>query len=94
MTDTNDLGRQYADPDQYDQSPTDLDRAMSDWSQRMQDEGAWQEFKGSLKSKWGDLTDDELDQGRGNLEELIGTIKRKTGEAGEVVRDAIRKMAA
>ncbi len=93
MTDTSDLGRDFTDPNQYHQDP-DFDRAVSDWSQRMQDEGAWQEFKGSLKAKWADLTDDELDQGRGNLEELIGTIKRKTGEAGEAVRDTIRRMAA
>lgn len=94
MTDTNDLGRDYTDPNQHEQDPMDFDREMSDWSQRMQNEGTWQEFRGSLKSKWADLTDDELDQGRGNLEELIGTIKRKTGEAGDAVRDAIRKMAA
>ena len=60
----------------------------------MQDEGSWQQFKGSVREHWGDLTDDEMDQGRGNLEQLIGTIKEKTGEATDSIREAIRRMAA
>jgi uncharacterized protein YjbJ (UPF0337 family) len=72
----------------------DPDQKVSDWAQRMQDEGAWQQFKGSIREHWGDLTDDEMDQSRGSLEQLIGAIKEKTGETTDSIRDAIQKMAA
>ncbi len=72
----------------------DMDQELSDWAQKMQDEGAWQQFKGSIREHWGDLTDDEMDQGRGSLEQLVGTIKEKTGEASDSILDAIRRMAA
>jgi len=50
-------------------------------------EGNWQEIKGKLREKWGVLTDDDLQQARGNVDQLVGTIQRRTGET----RDAIRK---
>ena len=28
-------------------------------------EGNWKQFKGKVKEKWGDLTDDDLDQAAG-----------------------------
>lgn len=85
--DSGELGRDYSQPEQYADD-------MADWGQRMQDEGTWQRFKGSVREQWGDLTDDEVEQGRGNLEQLIGSIKQKTGEATDSIRDAIRRMAA
>jgi uncharacterized protein YjbJ (UPF0337 family) len=44
-------------------------------------QGNWNEIKGMLRSKWGALTDDDLQVFNGNLEQLVGTIQRKTGEA-------------
>src|SRR5262245_19205917 len=44
-------------------------------------QGNWNEVKGKLRSKWGQLTNDELQQFNGNVEQLVGTIQRKTGEA-------------
>ena len=48
-------------------------------------EGNWNEIKGKLQSKWGALTDDDLAVFQGNVEQLVGTIQRKTGEARESV---------
>jgi len=48
--------------------------------------GSWQEIRGKIRSKWGQITDDELQQYGGNLEELVGTIQRKTGESQEAIR--------
>lgn len=42
--------------------------------------GRWHEVKGKLKQKWGQLTDDELRTFDGNVDHLVGTIQRKTGE--------------
>jgi len=46
-------------------------------------QGNWNEIKGQLRSKWGSLTDDDLAIFNGNVEQLVGTIQRKTGEARE-----------
>lgn len=46
-------------------------------------QGNWNEIKGKLRSKWGALTDDDLKVFNGNLDQLMGTIQRKTGEARE-----------
>jgi len=48
-------------------------------------QGNWNEIKGKLLSKWGALTDDDLQVYRGDIEQLIGAIQRKTGEARESI---------
>jgi uncharacterized protein YjbJ (UPF0337 family) len=42
-------------------------------------EGQWKEIKGELKSWWGKLTDDDIDQIAGNKEKLIGVVQQKYG---------------
>ena len=51
-------------------------------------QGHWNEIKGKIRTKWGQLTDDDLPQFHGEVDKLVGTIQRKTGEG----RDAIEKM--
>lgn len=48
-------------------------------------QGNWNEIKGKVRSKWGSLTDDDLKVFNGNVDQLIGTIQRKTGEARESI---------
>jgi uncharacterized protein YjbJ (UPF0337 family) len=48
-------------------------------------QGQWNQVRGQLKKKWGQLTDDDLRFANGNIDQLIGRIQHKTGEA----RDAI-----
>lgn len=48
-------------------------------------QGNWHEIKGKLRSKWGELTDDDVMAFNGDVEQLFGTIQRKTGEARESV---------
>lgn len=51
-------------------------------------EGKWKQFRGRIKTQWGKLTDDELDQIQGNVEVLIGKIQEKYGQTrSEVERD-------
>jgi len=47
--------------------------------------GHWNELRGRIKEKWGQLTDDELRQAEGNTDQLIGLIQRKTGEGREQI---------
>ena len=44
-------------------------------------QGNWNEIKGKLRNKWGQLTNDDLQQARGSIDQLVGLIQRKTGEA-------------
>lgn len=42
-------------------------------------EGSWKEFKGKVREKWGDLTDDELDSIAGKRDQLIGRLQKRYG---------------
>ena len=55
-------------------------------------QGNWHEIKGLLRSKWGALTDDDVAVFNGNVEELMGTIQRKTGEAREGVEQFFEQL--
>ena len=57
-------------------------------------QGNWNEIKGKLRSKWGSLTDDDLAIFNGNVEQLVGTIQRKTGEAREGIEQFTSDSAA
>jgi uncharacterized protein YjbJ (UPF0337 family) len=42
-------------------------------------EGNWKQFKGKVKEKWGQLTDDDLDQAAGRRDQLIGCLQKRYG---------------
>lgn len=44
-------------------------------------QGKWKQIKGQAKQKWGELTDDELDQIDGKRNELVGKIQEHYGIA-------------
>jgi len=46
-------------------------------------QGKWKEIKGNVQSKWGDLTDDEIDQMNGDRAALEGKIQQKYGRTKE-----------
>lgn len=46
-----------------------------------QAKGNWHQFKGSVKAKWNDLTDDEIDQMDGHRERIVGKIQERYGKA-------------
>lgn len=51
--------------------------------------GKWKQLKGSLKAKWGDLTDDDLDIAEGNSDYLAGKIQERYGRTKEEARREI-----
>jgi len=57
-------------------------------------QGNWNEIKGKLRSKWGQLTNDELQQFGGNVDQLVGLIQRKTGEARNAVEHYLEELTA
>jgi uncharacterized protein YjbJ (UPF0337 family) len=56
-------------------------------------EGNWNEIKGKLRQKWGQLTDDDFPQIRGEAEQIIGIIQRKTGEAREAIERYLHEVS-
>lgn len=53
--------------------------------------GSWTELRGTVRQKWGKLTDDDLDQIRGNGEKLIGRIQQKYGIKKEEARRQVQE---
>lgn len=49
-------------------------------------EGKWKQLKGSVQAKWGEITDDEFEQVKGNRERLIGLVQEKYGKKKDDVR--------
>jgi uncharacterized protein YjbJ (UPF0337 family) len=49
-----------------------------DWNQI---EGNWKQFKGKIREKWGQLTDDDIERMAGNREQFEGEIQKKYGIA-------------
>ena len=54
--------------------------------------GSWNEVKGKLKQKYGELTDDDLAYAEGLEEELIGRLQKKLGKTKDEVREEIQKL--
>jgi len=54
--------------------------------------GNWNETKGKLKQKYGELTDDDLTYVEGKEEELVGRVQERLGvtkdEAEKIIQDA------
>jgi len=55
-------------------------------------EGNWNEIKGKLHERWGQLTQDDLQKAQGSVDQLVGMIQRKTGEARERVEQYLSEL--
>lgn len=51
--------------------------------------GNWNEVKGKLKQKYGQLTDDDLIFAEGKDEELLGRLQQKLGKTKDEIRKEI-----
>jgi uncharacterized protein YjbJ (UPF0337 family) len=47
--------------------------------------GNWNQLKGKVKQRWGQLTDDELSEVEGNFDQLVGLVQQKTGEGRQQI---------
>ena len=55
--------------------------------------GNWNQFKGKVQEKWGQVTDDDLDRLRGQRDQLVGMIQEKTGVAKEEIGKYVNSLA-
>jgi uncharacterized protein YjbJ (UPF0337 family) len=51
--------------------------------------GNWNELKGKLKQKYGELTDDDLTFADGKEDELYGRLQKRLGKTKDDVRKII-----
>ena len=58
----------------------------------LQLKGGWNEVKGKLKQKYGQLTDDDLTFVQGKDDELLGRLQQKLGKSKEELRREIEKL--
>ena len=58
----------------------------------LQLKGGWNEVKGKLKQKYGQLTDDDLKFAQGKDDELLGRLQQKLGKSKEELRKEIERL--
>ena len=59
---------------------------------KLQMKGSWDEVKGKLKQKYGELTDDDLTFAEGKEDELLGRLQKRLGRPKDEVRSEIEDM--
>jgi uncharacterized protein YjbJ (UPF0337 family) len=57
-------------------------------------QGQWNQIRGELKKKWGQLTDDDLRFANGNIDQLVGKIQQRTGEAREAIEQFLTEVTS
>ena len=61
-------------------------------SQELQ--GQWNELRGQVKQKWGQLTDDDLQIQGGNVDQMVGRIQQRTGEGREAIEKYLTELTS
>jgi uncharacterized protein YjbJ (UPF0337 family) len=53
--------------------------------------GMWKQVKGSVKERWGKLTDDDLEVIDGKHDQLVGKIQERYGVARDVAQKQVEE---
>ena len=59
---------------------------------KLQMKGSWNEVKGKLKQKYGQLTDNDLMFAEGKEDELLGRLQKRLGRTKDELRAEIEDM--
>lgn len=54
--------------------------------------GNWNEVKGKIKQKYGQVTDEDLVYAEGKEDELLGRLQKKTGKTKDALIEEINKI--
>jgi uncharacterized protein YjbJ (UPF0337 family) len=57
-------------------------------------EGKWKQMKGTVREKWGKLTDDDLDVVAGKQDQLAGKIQERYGITKEEAERQVKEWSA
>ncbi|EJF32020.1 CsbD family protein [Enterobacter sp. Ap-916] len=52
--------------------------------------GNWKQFKGTIKEKWGKLTDDDMTVIEGKRDQLVGKIQERYGYAKDQAEKEVK----
>ncbi len=52
-------------------------------------QGKWREIKGEIRKGWGKLTDDELEQTKGDMTAIGGLIQQRYGDSQDTYKDKL-----
>jgi uncharacterized protein YjbJ (UPF0337 family) len=53
--------------------------------------GKWKQIRGKVQEKWGQLTDDDLDQIEGKRDQLIGAVQKRYGVARDEAERQVKE---
>ena len=56
--------------------------------------GKWNEIKGEIRTQWGKMTEDELEQSSGNMTSIAGLIQQRYGAKKEEVQEKLNNILA
>ena len=56
-------------------------------------QGTWNQLAGAVKSKYAQITGDDLAGVNGNIQQLAGVIQKKTGKAREEIDEFLRSIS-
>lgn len=56
-------------------------------------EGKWNQLKGTFRQKWGQITDDEVQQAMGQKDKLVGLLQERYGMQQEKAQQALESWA-
>lgn len=65
-----------------------------DWNDRMADSGRWDQVRGKIREEWAEVTDQHLEEARGNFEQLVGKIKETTGETADKIERKLQEITS
>ena len=59
---------------------------------KLEIKGKWNEWKGKIKQRYADVTDDDLRYEDGREDEMFGRLQQKTGKAKDEFIDWLRSL--
>lgn len=59
---------------------------------KLEVKGTWNEAKGKLKQKYGQLTDDDLQYQEGQEDEMYGRLQQKLGKSRDEIKKELRDL--
>ena len=57
-------------------------------------EGNWKQMRGRIRERWGDLTDDDLEEIRGKKDRLVGKLQERYGKTKDAVERELDEILA
>lgn len=59
---------------------------------KLEVKGSWNEMKGKLKEKYGQLTDDDLTYEEGQEDKMYGRLQQKLGKSRDEIKKELREL--